>query len=160
MTNPSCAIACTSFHKLHSVRCPSYGWSIPSRNMKPTLHQLSLCSTLTHSCEAWCLTKAVQNIINGFICRCIHITTGYEYHNTFIAPKYNMLLTVHQRRLRYLRHPLRLPPDTVVGRALMAMTDGGNRYSEETCSWTLKYVESVVRFFVRLSKYTCDSDRQ
>ena len=37
-----------------------------SRNMKLRLYNLCVCSTLTHSCEAWNLTKAVSRILNGF----------------------------------------------------------------------------------------------
>ena len=36
-----------------------------SRNLKLRLYNLFVCSTLTHSCEAWNLTKAVSRILNG-----------------------------------------------------------------------------------------------
>ena len=86
-----------------------------SRNMKFRLYQLLICSTLTHSCEAWYLTKAVPQIIIGFNSRLINIITGYEYRDTVIA------LTAN-----YLGHLLCLPPN----RSLMAMADGGNRHQE------------------------------
>ena len=103
-----------------------------SRNMKLRLYNLCVCSTLTHSCEAWNLTKAVSRILNGFNSRCLHVITGEEYRDTAISPAYNLLLAVRQRRLRYLGHFLRLPRDSVVRRTLIAMTDGDNpnRYPE------------------------------
>ena len=104
-----------------------------SRNMKLRLYNMCVCSTLTHSCEAWNLTKAVSQILNGFNSRCIHVITGEEYRDTAISPAYNLLLAVRQRRLRYLGHLLRLPRDSVVRRTLIiAMTDGDNpnRYPE------------------------------
>ena len=36
-----------------------------SRNLKLRLYILCVCSTVTHSCEAWSLTKAVSRILNG-----------------------------------------------------------------------------------------------
>ena len=94
---------------------------------------MCVCSTLlTHSCEAWNLTKAVSRILNGFNSRCLHVITGEEYRDTAISPAYNLLLVVRQRRLRYLGHLLRLPCDSVVRRTQIAMTDGDNtnRYPE------------------------------
>ena len=49
-----------------------------SRNMKLRLYNLCVCSTLTHSCEAWNLTKAVSRILNGFNSRSLHVITGEE----------------------------------------------------------------------------------
>ena len=71
-----------------------------SCNLMLRLYNLCICSTLTHSCEAWNLTKAVSQILNGF------------------------------NSLRYLGHLLRLPRDSVVRRTLIAMAGGGNRYPE------------------------------
>ena len=101
-----------------------------SRNLKLRLYILCVCSTVTHSCEAWSLTKAVSRIVNGFNSRCLHAITGEEYRVTAISPAYNLLLSVRQRRLRYLGHLLRLPHDSVVRRTLVAMAGGGNRYPE------------------------------
>ena len=49
-----------------------------------------------------------------------------------ILASYNLLLSVRQRRLRYLGHLLRLPRDSVVRITLMAMAGGGNRYPERS----------------------------
>ena len=110
-----------------------------SRNLKLRLYNLCACSTLTHSCEAWNLTKAVSRILNGFNSRCLHVITGEEYRVTAVSPAYNLLLSVRQRRLRYLGHLLRLPHDSVVRRTLIAMAGGGNRYPEGSASsWTAR----------------------
>ena len=100
-----------------------------SRNLKLRLYNLCVCSTLTH-CEAWNLTKAVSRILNGFNSRCLHVITGEEYRVTAVSPAYNLLLSVRQRRLRYLGHLLRLPHDSVVRRTVIAMAGGGNCYPE------------------------------
>ena len=60
-----------------------------SRNLK--LYNLCVGSTLTHSCEAWNLTKAVSRILNGFNSRCLHVITGEEYRVTAVSPAYNLL---------------------------------------------------------------------
>ena len=96
-----------------------------SRNLKLRLY-LCVCSTLTHSCEAWNLTKTVSRILNGFNSRCLHIITGEEYRVTAVSPAYNLLLSVRQRRLRYLGHLLRLPHDSFVRRTLI-LSHGGWR---------------------------------
>ena len=102
-----------------------------SRNLKLRLYNnLCVCSTLTHSCEAWNLTKAVSRILNGFNSRCLHVIIGEEYRVTAVSPAYKLLLSVRQRRLRYLGHLLRLPHDSVVRITLIAMAGGGNRYPE------------------------------
>ena len=43
-----------------------------SRATKLRLYRISVCSTLTHSCEAWTLTRTVVRMINGFNSRCLH----------------------------------------------------------------------------------------
>ena len=58
--------------------------------------------------------------------------TGEEYRDTAVSSAYKLMLSVRQRRIRYMGHliGLSLPHDSVVRRNLMAMTDGGNRYPE------------------------------
>ena len=119
-----------------------------SRNLKLRLYFLCICSTVTLSCEAWNLTKAVSRILNGFNSRCLHVVTGEEYRVTAVSPAYNLLLSVRQRRLRYLGHLLRLPHDSVVRRTLLAMAGGGNRYPEGSlftdCQGSeLKYLKTL-----------------
>ena len=114
-----------------------------SRNLKLTLYNMCVCSTLTHSCEAWNLTKAVSRILNGFNSRCLE-----EYRVTAVYPAYTLLLYVRQPRLRYLGHLLRLPHDSVVRRTLIAVADEGNRYREGSLSMDcqgslLKYLETL-----------------
>ena len=107
---------CKQYYRLpfgiHMFYCKHY-YRVPfgihtshrlSRNMKLRLYNLCVCSTLTHSCEAWNLTKAVSRILNGFNSRCLHMITGEVYRDTAISPAYNLLLPVRQRRLRYLGH--------------------------------------------------------
>ena len=55
-----------------------------SRNMNLRLYNVCVCSTLTYSCEAWNLTKAVSRILNRFNSRCLHVITGEELLSTVL----------------------------------------------------------------------------
>ena len=77
-----------------------------SRATKLRLYRLSVCSSLTHCCEAWILTRTVTCMVNGFNSRCLHDITGEEYRVTATEPAYNLLLAV-----RCLGHVLRMPAD-------------------------------------------------
>ena len=44
-----------------------------SRETKLGLYKLSVCSSLTHCCTAWALTRTVTRMINGFNSRCLHV---------------------------------------------------------------------------------------
>ena len=75
-----------------------------SRETKLRLNKLSVCSTLTHCCTAWALTRTVTPMINGFNSRCLHVITGQDYCDTATTPVYDLVLAVRQRRMRYLGH--------------------------------------------------------
>ena len=125
MTAPTFVIAWPS-HKLHSARSPAYGR--PPVVVRVRTDQLAVCSTLTHASEAWTLTEPVMRSVNGFNSRCLHIITGQDYRVTATAPEYALLRAIHQRRLRYLGHILRMPESRVVRRALVALAKGGTVY--------------------------------
>ena len=99
-----------------------------SRATKLRLYRLSVCSSLTHCCEVWTLTRTVTRMVNGFNSRCLHVITGEEYRVTATEPAYNLVLAVRKRRLRYLGHVLRMPADRMVRRSLMALVKGGTHY--------------------------------
>ena len=86
------------------------------------------CCVLTRASEAWALTEAVMRSVNGFTCRCLHVSTGQDYRVTSTTPEYNLLHAIRQRRLRYLCHILRMPKSRVVRRALVALAEGGTVY--------------------------------
>ena len=96
-----------------------------SRALKLRSYQLAVCSTLTHTSEAWTSTAAVMRSINGFNSRCLHVITGQDYRPTATAPVFDLLRATRQRRLRYLEHILRMPESRVVRRALIALTGSG-----------------------------------
>ena len=120
------AIAQTTFGSLSNI------WADHrlSRALKLRTYQLAVCSTLTHSSEAWTLTAAVMRSINGFNSRCLHVITGQDYRHTATAPVFDLVRAIRQRRLRYLGHILRMPESRVVRRALMALTVNGTQYPE------------------------------
>ena len=97
---------------------------------KLRLYRISVCSTLTHSCEAWTLTRTVVRMINGFNSRCLHVINGEDYRTTATVHVYNLVLAVRPRRLRYLGHVLRLPADSIVRRSVLALVKGGAHYPE------------------------------
>ena len=101
-----------------------------SRATKLRLYRISVCSTLTHSCEAWTITRTVVRMINGFNSRCLHAITGEDYRTTATVPVYNLILAVRKRRLRYLGHVLRLPAESIVRRSLLALVKGCVHYPE------------------------------
>ena len=81
-----------------------------SRETKLRLYKLSVCSSLTHCCTAWAITRQVTRMTNGFNSRCLHVITGGDYRVKATPPVYDLVLAVRKRRMRYLGHVLRLPP--------------------------------------------------
>ena len=63
--------------------------------------------------------------VNGFNSRCLHIITGESYRETATKPAVDLVLQIRRRRMRYLGHLLRMPPERLVRRTLMAYIDGG-----------------------------------
>ena len=94
-------------------------------SMKLRLYIASVCSTFTHACEAWTLSDTVLRKVNGFNSRCLHIITGESYRETATKPAVDLVLQIRRRRMRYLGHLLRMPPERLVRRTLMAYIDGG-----------------------------------
>ena len=79
------AIAQTTFGSLSNI------WADHrlSRALKLRTYQLAVCSTLTHSSEAWTLTAAVMRGIKGFNIRCLHVITGQDYRHTTCVSRAN-----------------------------------------------------------------------
>ena len=49
---------------------------------------MCVCTTLTHACEEWNLTKAVSRILNGFNSRCLHVITRLQWYRHFSSIKH------------------------------------------------------------------------
>ena len=90
------------------------------------LYGAAICSTFTHACEAWDQTDVVTKKINGFNSRCLHVITRKSYRETAVNPDLHLVLAIRQRRLRYLGHILRLPPERLLRKALFAYVMGGD----------------------------------
>ena len=101
------------------------------RSMKLRLYRLAVCSTIAHACEAWSLTTRVQQIINGFNSRCLHVITGQHYRVTATHPVFDLVLALRRRRLRYLGHILRMDRNRLVRRTLFAYVRGGGANTPE-----------------------------
>ena len=95
------------------------------KSMKLRLYKASVCSTLTHACEAWELSTRVIKKTNGFNSRCLHMITGRSYRNTATTPHFNLVKAIRRRRLRYLGHIMRMDNSRLVKRCLIAYTRGG-----------------------------------
>ena len=59
-----------------------------------------------------------------------NLITGEDYRATATTPVYDLVLAVRKRRMRYLGHVLRLPPDRIVRRSFIALVKGGTYYPE------------------------------
>ena len=98
--------------------------------MKIRLYKASVCSTLTHACEAWTLTDTVKRMLNGFNSRCLHVITGRPHRDTATHPEFDLVLAIRKRRLRYAGHVLRMNPNRLVRRTLAAYVCGGSSVPE------------------------------
>ena len=127
-----CLLHCQpSKHSCHgSVMYSGQMMTMYQNSVKLRTYQLAVCSTLTHSSEAWTLTAAVMRSINGFNSRCLHVITGQDCRHTATAPVFDLLCAICQRRLRYLGPILRMPESRVVRHALMVLTGSGTHYPE------------------------------
>ena len=94
-------------------------------SMKLRLYQSAICSTFTHVCESWDLSDKVLRMINGFNSRCLHVITKKDYRDTALNPDINLLLLIRRRRLRFLGHILRMNPNRLLRRTLVAYVHGG-----------------------------------
>ena len=85
-------------------------WPPPLPETKLRLYKLSVCSSLTHCCTAWALTRTVTRMINGFNSRCLHVViTGDDYRATATTPVYDLMLAVRKRSMRALPRPRTAP---------------------------------------------------
>ena len=71
-------------------------------------------------------------MLNGFNSRGLHVITGEDYSATATTLVYDLVLAVRKRRMRYLGHVLRMPPDRIVRRSLVALVKGGTCYPEDS----------------------------
>ena len=89
-------------------------------SMKLKMYSTAVCSTFTHACESWDFTEAVRKTVNGFNSRCLNVITKEGYRVTATTPKFNLVLAIRKRRIRYLGHILRMDEDRLVRRTLLA----------------------------------------
>ena len=94
--------------------------------LKLRLYCAAICSTFSHACEAWDLTETVVKNINGFNSRCLHIITRKPYRDTAVNPDFNLVRAIRKRRLRFLGHILRLPPERLLRKSLFAYVMGSD----------------------------------
>ena len=97
-------------------------------SMKMRLYQASVCSSLTHACEAWDLTDTVLRTLNGFNSRCLSVIFKCDIHEMAADPPFDLAIRIRRRRLRFLGHILRMEPDRLVHRTILALTKGGTDY--------------------------------
>ena len=104
-------------------RSLNYLWSdnrLP-RSLKFRLYAASVCSTLTHGCEAWMLTPRALARLNGFNSRQLNRITGRSYREEATNPSYDLLTAVRTLRHHWLGHILRMSADRQVRRAVLAL---------------------------------------
>ena len=93
-----------------------------SRTTKLRLYRVCVCSSLTHCCERGLDPQSNRDSIDK------RVMTGEHCCETAAAPAYDLVLAVRRRRLRYLGHVLRMPPDRMVRCALMALVTDTSHY--------------------------------
>ena len=72
----------------------------------------------------------VTHRINGFNNRCLYNITSKSYRDTAKKLVVNLLLLIRRRHMPYLSHLLRMPPERLVRRSLLAYIDGGQNIPE------------------------------
>ena len=72
----------------------------------------------------------VEDVANRKCMQGKHFRSTFGYFGNTVTPLYDLVLAVRQRRMRYLGHVLRMPPDRIVRRALVALVKGGTCYPE------------------------------
>ena len=99
-----------------------------SRETKLRLYKLSVCSTLTHCCTAWALTRKMTRMINGFNSRCLHVITAWArlpWHGHHAGVRSCVGRAATTYALPRPRATYR-----IVRRALVALVKGGTCYPE------------------------------
>ena len=94
--------------------------------MKIRLYRTAVCSTFTHACEAWDLNENVMKMVNMFNSRCLHVITKKDYRDTATNPDHDLVLSIRQRRMRFLGHILRMDTSRLLRRTLVAYVKGGD----------------------------------
>jgi len=115
------AIAQARFNSLYNIW---YDHRVP-RALKINLYAASVCSTFTHGCDTWTLKPSMIRKINGFNSRCLHNITGRSYREEAVAPTYDLVRAVRQRRMRWLGHILRMPEERLVNQTICHLAAGG-----------------------------------
>jgi hypothetical protein len=115
------AIAQERFNSLYNIW---HDHRVP-RALKIKLYAASVCSTFTHGCDTWTLKPSIIRKINGFNSRCLHNITGRSYREEAVAPTYDLVRAVRQRRMRWLGHILRMPAERLVKQIICHLAIGG-----------------------------------
>ena len=61
-----------------------------------------------------------EKTVNGFNSRCLNVITKEGYRVTATTPKFNLVLAIRKRRIRYIGHILWMDEDRLVRRTLLA----------------------------------------
>jgi len=98
------------------------------QQMKLRLYKASVCSTVTHGCEAWTLKPATLRMLNGFNSRCLSQISGCSYRDEAVSPSYNLVAAVRRRRMRWLGHILRMPDERLLPQTIRGIASDGPPY--------------------------------
>ena len=119
-------------------------------SMKMRLYKTAVCSSLTHACEAWDMTDTVLRTLNGFNSRCLSAIFKCDIHEMAANPPFDLIITIRRRRLRFLGHILRMEPDRLVRRTILALTKGGTDYPKGSLFMDVE--NSTLEELVRLAQ--------
>ena len=103
--------------------------------MKMRLYKTSVCSPLTHACEAWDMTDTVLRTLNGFNSTYLSVIFICDIKEMAADPPFDLI--IRRRKLRFLGDILRMEQDRLVQRNIIALTKG-TLTLRDLCSWMSK----------------------
>jgi hypothetical protein len=92
---------------------------------KLRLFQAGVVSILVYGLEAWEMTDRAKTRLRGWASRCLVRITGRTYREEAVDPTWDLVKYVLARRLRWLGHTLRRPPETLLRRTVLAVAELG-----------------------------------
>ena len=92
------------------------------QNLRMRLYKSSVCSIMTYGSEAWRLTPKVRAALNGANASMVSIITGNTIREESTEGKlFDLVKWIRARRLQWLGHILRMPPERKIKQAIFIM---------------------------------------
>ena len=99
-------------------------------DLKLGYYESAVCSSLTHVSESWTLHPKALRSINGWNSRHLHVITRRSYREEAVAPSFDLVRAIRQRRQRWLGHILRMPTSRLIRETIGYIGSTGPPYEE------------------------------